>query len=84
MGRLRPREGEPLAQGHTAQWGLDTGGLMFEPASWFLPLTSFHTIPVMVVYFIIEQFSTISYLCVFTYFVVLRLCITYTVFIVLI
>lgn len=57
---------------------------MFEPASWFLPLTSFHTIPVMVVYFIIEQFSTISYLCVFTYFVVLRLCITYTVFIVLI
>lgn len=37
VGRLRPREGKELAQGHTAQPSQGTGGLMLEPPTSQVP-----------------------------------------------
>lgn len=67
MGRPRPREGEELAQGHTA--GPGTRGLTLEPAG-------FHIITVVMgICLIISRRFTLSYLCAFTYFVTLHFCV---------
>lgn len=51
---------------------------MLEPAGRLLPLARFHIITViMLIYLIISQFFTLSYLCAFTYFVTLHFCIIY-------
>ena len=48
VGRLRPREGQELAQGHAAQPGLNAGGLPLEPPTSPVPPIAIR----MVIYFI--------------------------------